>query len=238
MSATSADYQALAVDRVAKAYNIAPATLWGVYGTESGYGTNLGPSSAGARGPFQFMPGTAKTYGLNDTTVEQFGPSLVAAARYLKSLGANANPNSRQTIAALNAYNGNGGGSTITSYAQSVANDGAGYWSKLAGATIDTGKSQLEQWGLTGTENQIVQAIGLGALGASAGLGGARSVVLGAAGLAAGAAPLVGNPISSAADAIKWIFTNWLRVLEFVAGAVFAFMGLTMLGRSAMQGAH
>ena len=49
----------------AKQYGIDPAILYGLYGTESGYGTNTGPSSAGAVGPFQFMPKTASGMGVN-----------------------------------------------------------------------------------------------------------------------------------------------------------------------------
>lgn len=41
-------------------------------------------SGAGAQGPAQFIPGTAKQYGLNSTTVHQLGPSLDAAARLMK----------------------------------------------------------------------------------------------------------------------------------------------------------
>lgn len=102
------------VQRVATTYGISPETLWGIYGTESGYGTNLGPSSKGALGPFQFLPTTGATYGLNGKTIMDFGPSLTAAAKYLKSLGANANPQSSQTLAALNQYSG-GGGATYQS---------------------------------------------------------------------------------------------------------------------------
>lgn len=40
-------------------------------------------SGAGAQGPAQFIPGTARQYGLNDTTVHQLGPSLDAAARLM-----------------------------------------------------------------------------------------------------------------------------------------------------------
>lgn len=40
-------------------------------------------SGAGAQGPAQFIPGTARQYGLNDQTVHQLGPSLDAAARLM-----------------------------------------------------------------------------------------------------------------------------------------------------------
>lgn len=46
---------------------------------------------------------------------------------------------------------------------------------------------------------------------------------------------LVGG-ISSVGDAIGWVFTNWLRVLEFLGGAVLGFYGLVLLGNSATNG--
>jgi hypothetical protein len=40
-------------------------------------------SGAGAQGPAQFIPGTARQYGLNSSTVHELGPSLDAAARLM-----------------------------------------------------------------------------------------------------------------------------------------------------------
>ena len=59
-----------------------PDLLWGVYGQESDYGRNLGPSSAGARGPFQFMPATARAYGIDPMNFTQ---AAAAAAKYLRT---------------------------------------------------------------------------------------------------------------------------------------------------------
>lgn len=58
--------------------------LTGIYGTESAFGKNAGKSSAGALGPMQFMPGTAKRYGITDRT--DFGQSSRGAARYMADL--------------------------------------------------------------------------------------------------------------------------------------------------------
>ena len=116
----------------AQKYGISPQTLWGIYGAESGYGTNEGPSSQGALGPFQFLPSTGARYGLTsgpgDTgSIWNFTAAADAAANYLKNgLHANASPNSPQTIAALNGYNGNKGGTTMTAYAQQVIAAGGG----------------------------------------------------------------------------------------------------------------
>ena len=40
------------------------------------------------------------------------------------------------------------------------------------------------------------------------------------------------STIGSVADAIKWIFSNWLRILEFVGGAVLGIFGLVLLGKA------
>lgn len=109
------------VKAAAEKYGISPNTLWGVYGTESAFGTNNGPSSAGAEGPFQFMPSTAKAFGIDPNNFDQ---AVDAAAKYLKQLGANSDPNSPATFNALNKYNGNSGGTSKTSYVNSVLDKG------------------------------------------------------------------------------------------------------------------
>jgi membrane-bound lytic murein transglycosylase B len=115
--------QKTAVVAAAHKYGVAPETLWGIYGTESSFGADPSTSSAGAQGPFQFIPSTWAQYG-NGGNVQDFTTALDAAARLLKALGANSDPNSPQTIRAENNYNGNGGGSSLTSYARSVLNFG------------------------------------------------------------------------------------------------------------------
>ena len=40
------------------------------------------------------------------------------------------------------------------------------------------------------------------------------------------------NTITSIPDAIKWVFTNWLRILEFLGGAVLGVFGLVLLGKA------
>lgn len=102
------------VNAAAHAHGISPATLWGVFGTESSFGTNEGPSSAGAEGPFQFLPSTASHYGFNPATAP-FSVQANAAAKYLHDLGANSDPSSQSTQAALNSYSGGGGQTYINS---------------------------------------------------------------------------------------------------------------------------
>jgi membrane-bound lytic murein transglycosylase B len=60
---------------------------------ESDHGQNMGPSSAGALGPMQFMPSTWESYGLDangDGRANIMDPedAIPAAARYLKAGGA------------------------------------------------------------------------------------------------------------------------------------------------------
>ncbi len=60
---------------------------------ESGNGRNVGPSSAGALGPMQFMPATFAIYGVDgdrNGTLDPFSPAdaIYSAARYLCSGGA------------------------------------------------------------------------------------------------------------------------------------------------------
>ncbi|WP_460447785.1 lytic transglycosylase domain-containing protein, partial [Angustibacter aerolatus] len=64
---------------------------------ESGHGRNVGPSSAGAVGPMQFMPATFRAYavdGDHDGTADPFSPadSVFTAARYLCANGAGRGP--------------------------------------------------------------------------------------------------------------------------------------------------
>ena len=59
---------------------------------ESGHGANMGPSSAGALGPMQFMPATWSSYGLDGdgdgADVMDPGDAIPGAARLLKANGA------------------------------------------------------------------------------------------------------------------------------------------------------
>lgn len=116
----SGDTQQETAAKAAAKWHVSGQTLWGIYGTESGFGSNLGPSSAGALGPMQFLLSTGQQYGLNIKTIMELAPSMEAAAHYLHDLGADNSPTSPKTIAALNAYNGNGGGTSETSYSASV----------------------------------------------------------------------------------------------------------------------
>src|SRR5271155_4825163 len=63
-------------------FNVTPALLAGEAQTESSMGTDNGPSSAGADGPFQFEPGTWGEFG-NGGNVWNWGDAAQGAANAL-----------------------------------------------------------------------------------------------------------------------------------------------------------
>ncbi|HET6507390.1 MAG TPA: lytic transglycosylase domain-containing protein [Baekduia sp.] len=70
-----------------------PAILAGLTKVESDFGRNMGPSSAGAVGWTQFMPGTWRQFGVDSDGDGRADPmtaadAIMSAARYLKHLGA------------------------------------------------------------------------------------------------------------------------------------------------------
>jgi hypothetical protein len=82
-----------------------PAVLAAIAKVESGFGENMGPSSAGAIGWMQFMPATWKAYGVDANGDGRRDPytasdAIYAAARYLRASGAPAD-----WYRALFAYN-------------------------------------------------------------------------------------------------------------------------------------
>ena len=82
-----------------------PAVLAGINEVETGFGTNMGPSSAGAIGWMQFMPASWSEYGLDangDGVKDPYNPedAIFAAASYLSIAGMPAD-----TYGAIFAYN-------------------------------------------------------------------------------------------------------------------------------------
>jgi Transglycosylase SLT domain len=94
--------------RASEAYALGPqgpAILAGINAVETAFGTNLGPSSAGAVGWMQFMPETWAMYGVDangDGVKDPNNPedAIYAAARYLSAAGMPAD-----TWGAIFAYN-------------------------------------------------------------------------------------------------------------------------------------
>jgi hypothetical protein len=106
-------------------YNIPPAVLAGVMDVETNGGRNTAVSSAGAIGPMQFMPGTARALGVNPNNPVS---AIDGAARLLLQYGYRSNP-----IRALGAYNG-GPGNPQISYANLVMSQARRLAPELQGA--------------------------------------------------------------------------------------------------------
>ena len=94
---------ARAAIRASRRTGVPASLLVGLTGQESAYGTNTGPSSAGARSETQFIEGTRnymiEKYGVDPWAGTQ--QALRAAALYLKELGVQENPSQ-----ALTRYSG------------------------------------------------------------------------------------------------------------------------------------
>lgn len=86
-----------------KQYGLPPGLLDAMWETESGRGKNM-QSPAGAQGHFQFMPATAKQYGVN---VSDLASSATGAAKYMKDLLGQFGGNINLALAAYNAGPGN-----------------------------------------------------------------------------------------------------------------------------------
>lgn len=105
-SPTGGSAQQAVVAAAAKKYGIPASVLWGVYGNETSYGSNVSTSSTGAQGAFQFEPGTAAEYHYpltNKETSGVFKQQAEAAAHYLSVLIA---ANHGNVSAALEQYSG------------------------------------------------------------------------------------------------------------------------------------
>jgi membrane-bound lytic murein transglycosylase B len=95
-------------NRAAATYGLGPqgaSILASINGIESAFGTNMGPSSAGAVGWMQFLPSTWDMYGVDangDGVRDPYNPedAIFAAARYLSAAGMPAD-----TYNAIFAYN-------------------------------------------------------------------------------------------------------------------------------------
>ncbi len=112
-----ADAKAI-VTQAAQKYGIDPKILWGLYGTETSFGKNVSTSSAGAVGPFQFEPATAKSLGVNPY---DFKSAAFGAARYL------AQYKGRGVGGMLSAYNAGPGGGYQAGYVSTTLRNAASY---------------------------------------------------------------------------------------------------------------
>lgn len=68
------------IEQAAASQRLPASLLWGVYGAETNFGRNVRRSGAGAVGPFQFEPSTARGLGINPYNFRQ---AAFGAAKYL-----------------------------------------------------------------------------------------------------------------------------------------------------------
>ncbi|GAB2846275.1 hypothetical protein GCM10022221_51990 [Actinocorallia aurea] len=102
---TAGSYLDLYKDAATRCPGLSWTVLAAIGQVESDHGKNVGPSSAGALGPMQFMPATWKTYGVDgngDGAADIMNPydAIPAAAKYLCAAGAQ-----RDLYKAVYAYN-------------------------------------------------------------------------------------------------------------------------------------
>lgn len=91
---------------VSQKYGIPQHMLYSVWAQESRKGNMKKSSAAGAKGHFQFMPGTAKAYGISGREWD-FDASSDAAARYFQWLLKHYNGDHNKALAAYNWGDGN-----------------------------------------------------------------------------------------------------------------------------------
>lgn len=128
--------------------------------TESGYGTNLGPSSAGAEGPWQFEPSTYTGLGFSLGTINDWSDSTSAYIKYMNQLLVEEGGNVRDALAAYNA--GPANLSAGYGYADSILSL-AGQSSTITVASADTSTSSSLNplSGISGLVSSVTEIAGV-----------------------------------------------------------------------------
>jgi murein DD-endopeptidase MepM/ murein hydrolase activator NlpD len=106
------------INQAATQYGIDPKILYGLWGAESSFSTTGERSSAGAEGPFQFLPSTAKGMGVDP---HDFHSAAFGAAKYLSQY------KNRGVSGMLSAYNAGPAGGLQPDYVNSVLSHAKGY---------------------------------------------------------------------------------------------------------------
>lgn len=100
------------ITEAAQKYGVDPHLEWGVFGVESSYGHDPSTSSAGAEGPLQLEPGTARSLGVKNP--QNLREAANGAARYLSQY------KGRGVAGMLSAYNAGPAGGLQQDYVDKV----------------------------------------------------------------------------------------------------------------------
>lgn len=219
------------VQAAAQKWGIPSWVLWGVYGTETRFGSDVKTSSTGAVGSFQFEPSTAAAYGYpvtNATDLKTFAAQANGAAHYLSDLFHQTN----SWDTAISHYNSGPAGAYQPSYVASVHS---------LGPNISTVKLSNSTWVAIAAALGVALPLGAAAAGPEAiigalGGGGAAgdTAAGGGAGGAAGTAAKIAGTVAGAATTATLIslltdVNFWIRIGEGLLGAALLLLGLRAL---------
>lgn len=202
-----------AIQFAAKEFGVNPDILHGIAYAESRYNEKTPPSSAGAQGLMQFMPGTAKRFGIDPKDPEQ---AIFAAAKYLKDNLTKFNGDYAKAIAGYNwgenrdVFNREDWAANIPKetdrYVEDVLTfagsrakpaEAAPAKTKLAADAIPSGRGDVPEWGRKNPELYGIAGAAREVFGPIIEAGGA---LLG--GLGGGTAGAVGGPVGAAAGGV------------------------------------
>lgn len=204
-----------AIQFAAKEFGVNPDILHGIAYAESRYNEKTPPSSAGAQGLMQFMPGTAKRFGIDPKDPEQ---AIFAAAKYLKDNLTKFNGDYAKAIAGYNwgenrdVFNREDWAANIPKETDRYVEDVLTFAgsrakpaqekpgpkpAKLAADAIPSGRGDVPEWGRKNPELYGIAGAAREVFGPIIEAGGA---LLG--GLGGGTAGAVGGPVGAAAGGV------------------------------------
>jgi len=225
--------QQQAISSASQAYHVPEGILWGVYGKETDFGRDVSTSTAGAVGAFQFIPSTAAQFGYPQTNTPaypQFWQQAQDAAKLLQQLY----QAHGSWDAALQGYSGGAYGlsdviakATGPELGQLAGADKAfmpGLIASMIAAGVAVGAGAAAIGGEAGAAAGGASGAGTAAEGATA--GGASG-----AGTAATLASKLASSLETGAELAaiwEWLRTasHWVRILEFVGGAVLVYLAV------------
>ncbi len=128
MVATAAPSPKAIITEAAQRHGIDPALEWGVFGTETSFGKDVTRSAAGALGPLQLEPETARSLGVKNPN--NLREAAEGAAKYLAQF------KSRGVGGMLSAYNAGPAGGYQDEYVKKTLANAKTYGSAPAGQAL------------------------------------------------------------------------------------------------------